>query len=62
MADYPDYSERTGGKGLFVAILLLGAFVVGLIYLGATSSTTSDAVQDSPAAPTANGEVAPASD
>ena len=38
MADYTEYNDGIGGKGLLVAFLLIGAFIVGLIYLGGSTA------------------------
>ncbi|MEP5761355.1 MAG: hypothetical protein ABJ327_18965 [Litoreibacter sp.] len=51
MADYTDYNDGIGGKGLLVAFLLIGAFIVGLIYLGGSTAVPPEgSVSTDPAA------------
>ncbi len=57
MADYTNYNQSTGGKGLIVAICILALFIMGLIYLGANAPRVDGGV---PIEPTPSLETAPA--
>ena len=42
MADYTDYNEGNGNKGIIVALVLLAAIIGGLIWIGANAPVASE--------------------
>ena len=59
MADYSTHDESVGGKGLIIAVVLIGAFILGVAFLGSSGS----ADLNSGAAPVAEeSQVAPATE
>ncbi|MFK7881339.1 hypothetical protein [Roseobacter sp.] len=62
MADYTTHSDGVSGKGIFIALLVIGAFVFLLAVLGTgTVPTDPDAAAEPAAvAPAAPADTAPA--
>lgn len=62
MADYSNYNQSAGGKGPIVAICVLAALIIGLLYLGVNAPRVQDgAVSLDPASASSTvGETAPA--
>jgi hypothetical protein len=48
MADYTNYNQNTGSKGLIVAICILAVFIMGLIFLGANAPRVDGGVAIEP--------------
>ena len=65
MADYTDYNPSTGNKGVIVALVLLTALIVGLIWIGINAPGVvegQDAIAPATGVETApaTGDIAPA--